>query len=152
MSEPRCCPHCQRLFVPSIYRPQQVVCSQPACQRQRRADYHRKKLETDSVYRQVVRESQKQWWDEHPDYQKQHRQQSPGAVEANRQRQKQRDQKRRIQHLLDRNNVAFDLKHSAAGVWLVGPQVSDLDRNILASAQVLIFQPVSPSSAASAGS
>jgi hypothetical protein len=69
-------------------------------------------------------------------------------VEANRQRQKQRDQKRRIQHLLDRNNVAFDLKHSAAGVWLVGPQVSDLDRNILASAQVLIFQPLSQNSAA----
>ena len=151
MSAPRCCPHCQRLFVPPIYRPQQVVCSQPACQRQRRADYHRKKLVADAVYRQVVRESQQQWWDEHPDYQKQRRQRNPGAVEANRQRQQQRDQRRRIQRLV-RNNVAFDLKHSAAGVWLVGPQVGDLDRNNLASAQVLIFQPLSQNVAASAGS
>ena len=142
MSAPRCCPHCQRLFVPSIHRPQQVVCSQAACQRQRRAAYHRQKLETDPVYRQVVRESQRQWWDEHPGYQKQRRQRQPAVVESNRQRQRQRDQRRRLQRLV-RNNVAFDLRHSATGVWLLGPQLGDLDRNNLASAQVLIFQPLS---------
>lgn len=141
MSTCRCCPHCQRLFVPSPYRPQQVVCSQPGCQRQRRAQYHRKKLETDPVYRQVVRESQKQWWDEHPGYQKQRRRQRPEVVAANRQRQRQRDQKRCLQRLV-RNNVALDLKHVVAGVWLLGPQLGDLDRNNLASAQVLIFQPL----------
>jgi hypothetical protein len=151
LSTPRCCPHCQCLFIPSIYRPQQVVCGQPACQRQRRADYRRKKLATDPVYRQVVRESQKQWWDEHPDYQKQRRQQNPGVVEANRRRQRQRDQKRRLQRLV-RNNLAFDLKRSAAGVWLLGPQLGDLDRNNLASAQVLIFQPLGSVVAASATS
>lgn len=141
MSTPRCCPHCQRLFVPSPYRPQQVVCGEPACQRRRRADYHRKKLETDPLYRQVVRDSQRQWWDEHPDYQKQRRQ-HPEVVAANRQRQRQRDQKRRIERLV-RNNLALDLKASAAGIWLLTPQGSDLDRNNLASAQVLIFQQLS---------
>ena len=151
MSVPRCCPHCQRLFVPSVYRPQQLVCSQPACQRQRRTDYHRKKLETDPIYRQVVRDSQEQWWDEHPGYQKQRRQQNPDLTVTNRQRQRQRDQKRRLQRLV-RNNVALDLKHSAAGVWLVGPQVHDLDKNNLASAQVLIFQPLSQSQTASTDS
>jgi hypothetical protein len=87
-----------------------------------------------------VRDSQKQWWDEHPDYQKQHRQQNPKLVESNRQRQRQRDQKRRLGRLvLDRNNLALDLKHSASEVWLLGPKVRDLDRNNLASAQVLIL-------------
>ena len=144
MSPSRCCPHCRRLFTPSIYRPQQLVCSQPECQRRRRAEYHRKKLQADPVYRQGVRESQRQWWDEHPGYQQQRRQKSPTVVEANRQRQRQRDQKRRLQRLV-RNNVAFDLKRASAGVWLVGPEWDDLDRNNLASAQVLIFQPVSSS-------
>ena len=151
MSPSRCCPHCQRLFTPSIYRPQQVVCSQPECQRWRRAEYHRKKLQTDPVYCQVVRESQGQWWDEHADYQKQRRQKNPAVVEANRQRQRQRDQRRRLQRLV-RNNLAFDLKRTSAGVWLVGPEWAELDRNNLASAQVLIFQPLSspaPSSSAS---
>jgi hypothetical protein len=120
-----------------------VVCSQPECQRRRRADYHRKKLATDLEYRQVVRDSQKQWWDEHPEYQKQHRRPNPKLVENNRQRQRQRDQKRRLQ-LLVRNNLAFDLKHSASEVWLWGPQLHDLDKNNLASAQVLILPSLGP--------
>jgi hypothetical protein len=125
-----------------------VVCGKPACQRQRRADYHRKKRATDSLYRQVVRDSQRQWWDEHPDYQKQRRQRHPEVVAANRQRQRRRDQKRRIERLV-RNNLALDLKASAAGIWLLTPQGSDLDRNNLASAQVLIFQQLSSAGTAS---
>lgn len=151
MSPSRCCPDCHCLFVPSVYRLQQLVCSRPGCQRQRRAEYHRKKLQADPVYRQVVRESQRQGWNEHAEYQKQRRLKNPGVIAANRQRQRQRDQKRRLQRLV-RNNVAFDLKRAGAGVWLVGPEWDDLDRNNLAFAQVLIFQPVSspaPSSPAS---
>ena len=135
--------------MPSPYRPQQVVCGELPCQRQRRADYQRKKLETDPLYRQVVRDSQRQWWDEHPDYQKQRRRQHPEVVAANRQRQRQRDQKRRIERLV-RNNLALDLKASAAGIWLLTPQGSDLDRNNLASAQVLIFQQLSLAGTATA--
>jgi hypothetical protein len=114
------------------------VCGRPECQGRRRSDYHRKKLATDPEYFQVVRDSQKQWWVEHPDYQKQHRQQNPKLAESNRQRQRLRDQKRRVEHLV-RNNLALDLKHSCSEVWLLGPKVRDLDRNNLASAQVLIL-------------
>ena len=137
MSKTRRCPYCKCSFLPSVCRPQQEVCSQPECQRQRRADYHRKKLATDPEYRQVVRESQKQWWDEHPQYQKQRRQANPQLVENNRVRQRQRDRARRLQDLV-RNNLALDLKRSVSEVWLLGPKLSDLDKNNLASAQVLI--------------
>ena len=147
MSKTRRCPYCQCSFLPSVYRPQQEVCSQPECQQRRRADYHRKKLATDPEYRQVVRESQKQWWDEHPQYQKQRRQADLKVVENNRKRQRQRDQKRRLQRLV-RNNSALDLKHSASEVWLLGPKLHDLDRNNLASAQVLIFPSVGSGPAA----
>ena len=119
-----------------------MVCRQPECQCERRADYHRKKLAADPEYRQVVRESQKQWWDEHPQYQKQRRRADPKVVENNRKRQRQRDQKRRLQRLV-RNNLALDLKHSASEVWLLGPKLHDLDRNNLASAQVLILPSLS---------
>jgi hypothetical protein len=40
----------------------------------------------DPEYHQVTLESQKQWREEHPDYQKQRRQQSPQLVENNRER------------------------------------------------------------------
>jgi hypothetical protein len=130
----------------SVFRPQQIVCGKPECQRRRRTDYHRKKLATDAEYHQVALESQKQWRDEHPDYQKQRRRQNPQAVESNRQR--QRDQKRRPRRrFLDKNNLALDLKHSVSGVWLLGPKLCDLDKNNLASAQVLILQSLSLSPA-----
>jgi hypothetical protein len=97
------------------YRPQQSVCSRPECQRQRRTDYHRKKLATDTEYHQVALESQKQWREEHPDYQKQWRRQNPQRMENNRERQRQRDQKRRLRRrLLDKNNLALDLKYSVS--------------------------------------
>lgn len=123
------------------------MCSQPECQRQRRTDYHRKKLATDAEYHQVALESQKQWREEHLDYQKQWRRQNPQAVESNRERQRQRDQKRRLGRLvLDKNNLALDLKHSVSEVWLLGPKVHDLDKNNLASAQVLILPSLGHSS------
>lgn len=151
MSTSRRCPYCQALFFPSNYRPQQVVCSQAACQLRRKREYHRRKLETDAVYRQVVRDSQKQWWAEHGDYQKQRRQRLPELVKKNQEQQRVRDRKRRLEHLV-RNNVALDLKRSAAEVWLLGPKLRDLDRNNLVSAQVLILQSPGQSPAAGVGS
>lgn len=141
MSASRRCPYCQDLFLPSAYRPKQSVCSKPTCQRHRRTDYHRKKLAADPLYRQSVRESQRQWWEEHPEYQKQHRQKNPQQVENNRKCQRQRDQRRRLDNLV-RNNLAVDLKHSVSEIWLLGPKLGNLDRNILASTQVLIFLPL----------
>jgi hypothetical protein len=141
LSKSRRCPYCKCSFLPSVYCPQQVVCSQAECQRQRRSDYHRQKLRTDPEYGQVARDSQRKWRQAHPDYLRQYLAQHAQAVEQNRQRQQLRDQKRRIR-VLEKNNLAWDLKRSTAEVWLVGPRIKNLEKNNLASAQVLIFQPV----------
>jgi hypothetical protein len=39
----RPCPYCQEQFTPSQYHPDQVVCSRPGCQCERRSEYHRQK-------------------------------------------------------------------------------------------------------------
>ena len=135
------CPYCQQWFTPSVYRPQQVVCSKAECQRRRRREYHRQKLASDAEYRQVAHESQKKWRDAHPDYLRQYRAEHPAAVTRNRQRQQVRDQKPRLAFLA-KNNLALDLKRSLAKVWLVGPGVTRLAKNNLASVQLLIFQPL----------
>ena len=137
------CRYCQQSFQPSKFRSDQVVCGQPDCQRQRRTDDHRRRLQSDPVYRELVRDSQKTWRAEHPRYSTQHRAQNPLAAEQNRQKQRQRDQKRRLANL-DRNTSALDLKRSAAEVWLLGPLAKDLDRNTLASCKFFIVQPVAP--------
>lgn len=148
---PRCCRYCQQSFELSKYCPGQTVCSAAVCQRQRRTDYHRQKLVVDAEYAQVVRDSQRKWRDANAGCQRQYRQKNPEAAEQNRQKQRQRDRRRRVQ-LLVKNNVALDLKHCAAEVWLVGPAAGDLDKNNLASSQLLIFQPVAETLMAGAGS
>jgi len=140
----RRCPYCQLIFQPSPYRLQQRVCSQAECQRRRRADYHRQKIRTDLLYAQVVKDSREKWRSEHADYQKSYWQTHSEAAERNRERQRQRDRQRRITNLV-KNNVALDLKRSAAEVWLVGAETADLVKNNVAFSEVLVFQRVAPS-------
>ena len=95
--------------------------------------------------------AKQKWRSRNPDYPRQYRQSHPESVERNRQGQRRRDRKRRLQNLV-KNNLAFDLKHSAAEVWLLGPQAENLAKNNLAFSQVLILPAVPPSPAAAAGS
>jgi hypothetical protein len=103
------------------------------------------------VYAEGVRDSQRKWREAHPDYQQNYRQSHPQSAEQNRDRQRGRDRKRRL-HDLEKNNLAFDLKRSDLEVWLVGPAATNLDKNNVASSQLLIFQPLAlrqPATAAS---
>jgi hypothetical protein len=135
----RRCPHCQQLFLPSPFHSKQFVCSRSDCQRQRQRDYHRRKIETDSEYAQVVRDSRRKWRDAHPGYQKNYWQTHSDAAQRNRQCQRQRNQKRCLQNLV-KNNLALDLKRVPTQVWLVGRAAHDLVKNNLASSNLLIFQ------------
>jgi hypothetical protein len=136
----RRCRYCQQVFQPAPFHPQQLVCSQSKCQWQRRREYHRRKIRSDPLYAQVVRDSQKKWRDAHPGYQKQYRKDHPPAVERNRQQQYLRDQRGRLQRLV-KNNLALNLRSSPAEVWLLGPTADDLVKNNLAASKLLILQP-----------
>ena len=141
-----CCRFCQQSFEPSKFRPDQIVCGRPECQRRRRAEYHRGKIAVDPEYAEIVRDSRRKWREAHPGYQNVYRQSHPDAVERNRQLQRARDAKRRAQ-LLVKNNVALDLKRCDAEAWLVGPVVADLEKNNLASCRMLIFHAFAPAAA-----
>ena len=67
----------------------------------------------------------------------------PKPLSANRQRQRQLDRQRRVTSLV-KNNVALDLKHSTAEVWLVGADTADLVKNNVAFSEVIVFQRVIP--------
>lgn len=133
------CRYCQQSFQPHRFHPNQTVCGQPECQQSRRREYQRQKRATDADYRQTCRDSQKKWREAHPGYQKTYWQTHEQAAERNRQQQQERDRKRQAANLV-KNNLALDLKHSSAGVWLVGPGVNDLVKNTLASSHIVIFQ------------
>ena len=148
---PRCCRYCHQSFQPSKFHSQQNACSQPECQRRRRAEYHRRRIATDPEYAEVVRDSRRKWRERHPAYQKTYRQTHPTSVERNRDLQRQRDAHRRVQFLV-KNNLALDLKRCTAEAWLVGPAVEDLVKNNLAPCQMFIFQPLAPAAVAPSAS
>jgi hypothetical protein len=127
---PRCCPYCESVFLPSPRRPDQAICSQAQCQKRR----------SDPEYAEVVRDSRRKWRQAHPEYQKAYRQNHPQAVDSNRHRQRQRDEKRRVGNLV-KNTLVFDLKRSAADVWVIGPLAADLEKNTLVPSRLLILQP-----------
>ena len=119
MGEGRCL-YCQQIFQPSKFQRRQAVCGEAACQRRRRADYHRRKLAADPEYRDVCRDSPRKWHSRNPDYWKQYRRKNPAAAERNRSQQQLRDGKRRLRNLAN-NTSALDLKHSAAEVGSSAP-------------------------------
>jgi hypothetical protein len=139
----RLCRYCQKSFQPSKFQPRQTVCSEPACQRQRRTEYHRNRLAADSEYRDGCRDSPRKWRARNRDYWKQYRSAHPEAVERNRQQQKLRDRRQRLRNLAN-NNSALDLKHSAAAVWLLGPGAESLANNNSAPAQVWVIEALAP--------
>jgi hypothetical protein len=142
----RLCRYCQQRFEISRFHRQQQVCANPDCQKRRRADYHRDKRQRDSVYGEVCRDSQRKWRTANPTYQQQYRRDHPAAIEANRTAQRQRDQRRKLGHLV-KNNLALDLTRAGTTVYLVGPAAADLVKNTLAQSKLLILQP-SPAPAA----
>jgi len=139
----RRCRYCEQVFQPSKFQPGQSVCSGPECQRRRRADSRRRKIASDPEYRQVCQDSCRKWRASHLDYWRRRREGNPAVVELNRQKQRVRDQKRRLRDLAN-NNSAFDLKHSAAEVWLIGPGLEHLANNNSARAQIWVLEALPP--------
>ena len=133
------CPYCHEPFVPSPFHPNQKVCLSPECQRRRRTDYHRRKIATDSEYREACSESRKKWRESNPDYQSRYRIRNEDYCRRNRQKQRVRNQKRRLS-LIVKNNLAIDLKRLPAEVWMTGPGLDGIVKNNLAISKVLIFQ------------
>jgi hypothetical protein len=139
----RRCRFCQKPFEPSRFHPEQAVCSDGPCQRQRRSQNRSRRFVLDAEYRQTCRDSARKWRANHRDYWKRYRAANPESAQRNRLRQNRRDLRKRLAGLAN-NNSALDLKSSVAAVWWFGPAAGDLPdlaNNNLASTQVFILQP-----------
>jgi hypothetical protein len=133
------CPYCHCSFDPSPFHPEQTVCTAAACQRRRRSDYHRNRTAADADYRLACLESRRKWRENHPDYQAGYRSKHEAYVEQNRQKQRRRNQKRKLS-LIVKNNLAIDVKRLPTEVWMTGPGLDVIVKNNLAISQVVIFQ------------
>lgn len=81
------CLACDLLFKPRPQVPHQSYCSAPSCQRERRRQWQRHKLQTDPDYQDNQARAQQAWSQRNPDYSRQYRDSHPEYVERNRNRQ-----------------------------------------------------------------
>ena len=88
------CTCCGQPFEPRPQVPGQAYCSSPDCQRARKRQWQRAKLQSDSDYRINQRAAQQAWSQRNPDYWRDYRDARHQYVQRNREQQRLRDQGR----------------------------------------------------------
>jgi len=76
------CACCLEPFVSRPQVPNQIFCSAPVCQRERRMRWQRDKMLNDSDYRSNQARSQRAWLDRNPDYWRKYRENSDDRQQA----------------------------------------------------------------------
>ena len=91
MATERRCKHCRRRFVPRPQNPDQKYHSEPACQKARKREWQKRKLENDPDYQDNQQDAQRRWRENNPDYQREYRQRNKEYTERNRWQQQARN-------------------------------------------------------------
>lgn len=142
--EERTCPYCGKQFKPPRSHQDQKVCSSDDCQRRRRTEYHRRRLNKDPLYRALCEDSQKTWKQRNPNYMKQYRaSQRQAKLGRSGLRPAARELERLLSHVkntLVKNTSAFQVKRCAPALWHVGPKEVVADENTLLPTQVIVIQ------------
>lgn len=94
--EPIPCVHCGTFFIPRNHK--QNYCTQPICQRARKAAWQRYKMKTDTDYRTQQKLSNEKWVKKNPGYWSRYRRRNPEKAERN----------RILQHARNRRNRRSD--------------------------------------------
>ncbi len=71
------CAHCNDPFTPAPQVPKQTYCSNPNCQKERRKQWQKNRLQSDPDYRANQSRAQKAWTEKNPDYWRELRQSGP---------------------------------------------------------------------------
>lgn len=87
----RLCACCGKPFEPRPQVPDQAYCSAPDCQRARKRQWQRAKLQSDPDYRINQRAAQQAWSQRNQDYWRNYRDDQPEYAQRNRERQRLRD-------------------------------------------------------------
>lgn len=93
----RHCVCCGEPFEPRPQVPDQAYCSAPDCQRARKRQWQRVKLQSDPDYRINQRAAQQAWTQRNSDYWRNYRDARPDCEQRNREQQRSRDARERDQ-------------------------------------------------------
>jgi len=125
----RICIYCKSPFRPHQKVPGQKVCFNHNCQKTRRKEWQRKKIQNDDDYKKNQAIAQKAWAARNPEYWKNYRSAHPEYVERNRRLQKRRNIRYRYNLNLSKNDPKMigkmddltDKSHINSGYYTLYP-------------------------------
>lgn len=97
------CVACSQPFQPRPQVPRQSCCSAPDCQRERRRQWQRLKLQMDPDYQNEQSRAQQPWCQRNPNYWREYREAAPQYVERNRALQQGRNAKASVPSIAKMN-------------------------------------------------
>ena len=86
------CLGCSNYFIPRNRK--QNYCTKPECQKKRKAEWQKKKVQNDPEYRESQKLSNRKWLSNNPDYWTKYRQKNPEKAMRNRELQWVRNRRR----------------------------------------------------------
>lgn len=125
MATKRQCKHCHKKFIFRPQNPNQQYCSAPPCQKARKREWQKQKLQSDPAYRDNQRDAQQRWREKHPDYWLEYRRRHPRYCEHNRQQQLHRNKQYRSPDTpIAKMDASNSLKHVNPGRYEIRPLVN----------------------------
>jgi hypothetical protein len=120
--ERRRCACCGEAFRPRSQVPDQMYCSESACQRARRRRWQRAKRQNDADYRENQARAQRAWVQGHRDYWRGYRRTHPQYCESNRlaARWRQRERRRRAARFA-KMDASRAFSHVPSGTYRLVP-------------------------------
>ena len=88
------CVSCKKPYVKNSRQKKQKYCSDPSCQKARKAKWQRDNLKSSPIYRKDQLQANKDWHSKEPDYWKTYRKKNPQKTLRNTLLQRKRNQKR----------------------------------------------------------
>lgn len=122
------CKACGNEFQPHPKVPNQIYCSSPKCQRERRRRWLQEKRQTDTDYYSTEPQKIERWRNENPDYWKQYRQANPDYTDRNRNLQQTRNQRARNPVIANEDVLPKDFSLPSGRYRLI-PVVADVIAN-----------------------
>jgi len=117
------CACCGKLFKPRPQVPDQAFCASPGCQRARKRQWQRAKLESDPDYRINQRAAQQEWSRRNRDYWRNRRDAQAEYPQRDRQQQRSSDQRR------NGNPAKMDVCDLPAGFYRITPHPAFSSQN-----------------------
>ena len=125
--DPIPCACCGGFFIPRNRR--QKFCSKPACQKARKAIWHKQKMATDPDYRKGQRLANQKWHARNPDYWKKYRRKNPDKAARNRALQRIRNQRKEPEKVvcIAKMDVRKARNQSLIGQFWLVPAIAKID-------------------------